>query len=171
MTWAALSVGGSGLLERLHTVRRAVMPSAFKLTPAWFSIPGGNWMSGFSRALSDPAQLVRTSSHAAIKIDQRATASATPSYHCCLLDARGRAEEIVIIRAADAAEAERKAIAYMSGDAAYSGFELWNDGRMVMTCKPTQNRAPECSNDPVARKPRARSAARTVARQYRSGQA
>jgi hypothetical protein len=159
------------LLQLWHMVRLTVMPSGTKLSPAWYSIPGANWMSGFLRALSGPARVASTNSEAAGEICQRAASSAMPTYQCCFLDERGRAEEIVIIRAVDDAEAQQKATARMPGEAAYASFELWNEGRMVSTYKPTQDRAPEGAGDPVARQPRTRSAAISVARRYRSGQA
>ena len=131
----------------------------------------GFLMNGFLRALSGPARLVRTRSGAAGDMGRRAAASAMPTYHCCLLDARGRAEEILAIRAADDAEAQQKAIAHMAGNAAFSGFELWNEGRLVIKYTPTLERAPEGTGKPVGRQPRARSAAKAVARRYRSGRA
>jgi hypothetical protein len=128
-------------------------------------------MSGFLYALSGSGRLASTNSKAAGGIGQRAVPSAMPTYQCCFLDERGRAEEIVSIRAVDDAEAQQKAMAQMTGDATYASFELWNEGRMVITYKPTQDRALEGAGDPVARQPRARSAAISVVRRYRPGQA
>jgi hypothetical protein len=66
-----------------------------------------------------------------------------PVYQCCFLNDHGHTERIVAIRAADASAAQQEAMTHLAGRLPLSGFELWGEGRRVITYKP-----PKTDGDP-----------------------
>jgi hypothetical protein len=67
-----------------------------------------------------------------------------PVYQCCFLDDQGHTQRIVAIRAADASAAEREAMTHhLTGRLSLSGFELWGEGRRLLTFK-----LPKADGDP-----------------------
>jgi hypothetical protein len=67
-------------------------------------------------------------------------------YHCCFLDRHGHTDRMVAIRAADVSTARRKAMSLMTERAAFSGFELWGDGRKIITYEPPKADAPQLAD-------------------------